>query len=207
MVKVSRSFRLCSLALALGLGGVLSLGSRRSLPTFAKTQQELSPPCPLGPYSCKQLRDVQVEEQINPYGGWYLFYAYEREKENVEFYAVSAPGFSQKDPSACLRWQGWTVLRNRSREVLTGGGSLPAREYVLEPANSQPPQTMCAIGLWRWGDRFTNNPVAARLYALIDDLFYSQPRLVSIQLSKTITGRDEGCFLPLENFLEHWVPE
>lgn len=203
--------RLRIIALAVGLSASALLGGRRTLLNQGAPGQELSWPCPLGSYSCVELRDPQVEKEIRTSGGRYRYREYQREADRIEFWAIAAPAFSYKDPSYCLRLQGWTVLRSESRPVLTAAGWLPAREYVLATSEYEGRKVRCAIGLWRWGDRFFDSLGEARFRAAWDALFHSRPRLVSIQVAADFDGpyndtRATRCFDTLRRFLAEWPP-
>lgn len=165
--------------------------------------------CQVGPYACRELRDPLMEEALRSTGGHYLWREYETRSGKIEFFAAAAPGYSAKEPPACLRLQGWVVIRDEARHLQIATGWVPVREYVLASPLSEPPwRTIVAIGLWKWGEnKFVNNYLWSRLYGLLDSTLW--PKMSSIQVYTTLNASytdanlDQAVTL-LRGFLQHW---
>lgn len=187
------------------------LGARVSLVPQGAPTENLSWPCRLGPWTCKELRDPMIEEWIRANGGGYFYREYRSGAQRVSVFAIASSQFSFKDPSSCFRAQGWTLVRNEPITVVTATAIVPARAYELASPVGEPIQTYYAIGLWRRGDKFITNPLGARIYGLFDDLFYVRPSLTSIHIETTLDTPSAGAdlrrgFAALQAFLKYWSP-
>ena len=175
-------------------------------------RDELSWPRHIGPYESVELRDPLLEDAIRLTGGRYLYREYKSGDERINLFAIAAPTCSSKDLTSCLRIQGWVVIRDEALRVQTARGHLSARKFVLASPDHEPRQTMYAIGFWRWGnDKFINNYIEARIYGLLDSMFWANMSWVQVYTVQDVYYTDAdftSSFSLLQRFMQHWaVPD
>ena len=199
-------------ALAIVVGAVIS-AQHLSRSSRADAAQALSFPCDVGAYHCVELKDPLMEDAIRGTGVSYLYRMYGKDGAKIELFAAAGPVYSHKDPSSCLRLQGWVPIRNEVVTLETDSGPLRVRRWLLASPLSQPRQTIVAVGFWQWNrNQITTSPAKVRFYSLLDDLFFKPPRLISVQIYRTLPGVSyveadlDAEFSPLREFIRHWEP-
>ena len=199
-------------ALAIVIGAVI-LAQHLSKSNRADSAQAWSFPCDVGAYHCVELKDPLMEDVIRGTDARYLYRMYGKEGPKIELFAATGHDYSIKDRSTCLKFLGWVPIRDEVVTLETDLGPLRVRRWLLASPLSQPRQTIVAFGFWQWNkNHITTSHTKARFYALLDDLIFRPPRLISVQIYRTLTGVSyveadlHSEFSPLREFIRHWEP-